>query len=430
MTAGSSFRPLRVEQALRLLPEVDALAPLRAHLLATSRPTGTRTSGEHHRTVGKRQLDPADLRERIPQAIARVTEHLAALYEAAVDALESEQRGDLSGAVRALLRGGEREQQVGRYSQAHQWYDHALSIGEQLRDRRPEIAALRQVGHLETTRGHLEEGARAYQRGLALAEAERDPEGAALACLGLGDVALAHAQWLGAESWYLKGLRYVEGDRLRIGELTLSLGEVARRREQFDLARDRLREAREIFESLNDLPGAVRVLNAQGLLAAAIGQTDEALTHYRQALGVLHQSGERPGLEMAVRLSLCELYIAMGRFPNAEDEARRTEELAIANNFTRQLARLYVIMGKLRGRQKDEDGFVFFEKAIELCGGPEPAPRLEADVCLEYGRFRRTLGDYEEARGYFERAREILELLGDTSGVERVESEVAELPPS
>ena len=429
MTVGSSFPPLRVEQALRLLPDIDALAPLRAFLISSSRsrPPGSRTSDEHDRTVGKRYLQPADLRERIPQAIALVAEHLGLLYQAAVEALEQEQRGNMSGAVRALLRAGEQEENVGRYSQAHAWYLHAQSIAEELRDRRPEIAALRQVGNLEVARGQLEEGARAFQRCLAVAEAELDAPGAAFACQGLGDVAVAQGHWQGAEAWYTRGLRHGEADRHLIGHLTLGLAEVSRGRGLADVAADRLRQAKDIFRDLADHHGAVQALNEEGALAAAFARPADALQHYREALAQLHRAGDDPKVEMAIRLSLCRLHLETGRLPDAEDEARRAEELAIAHNFTHTLARLYVIMGKLRGRQGDENGFVFFEKALELCGGVEPSPRLEGEVYLEYALFRKNLGDREEARAYYQRAREIVELMGRPPALDQVETELAQL---
>src|SRR3954465_14718281 len=104
--------PRRVEQALRLLPDVDDLAPLRGFVvsLSSARKPEAWNAAEPNRTIGKRTLDPGELRSRVPEVLARVTDHVAALYEAAVDALESERRGDLSQAVRALVRAGECEE--------------------------------------------------------------------------------------------------------------------------------------------------------------------------------------------------------------------------------------------------------------------------------------------------------------------------------
>lgn len=431
MSAGSAYRPLRVEQALRLLPDVGALAPLRAFLISTSRAyqPARWTSAEPYSTVGKRFLQPADLRARMPQALGRVTEHLTALYEAAVDALESEQRGDLTAAVLALLHAGEREEGVGRYAQAHQWYRHALGIAEELRDRRPEITALRRLGRLEIARGHVDEGGRALQRSLALAEAEMDAPAAAEACRGLGEVALAQDQWQGAEAWLTRGQRHADADPRLVGRLTLALAEVSRHRGEYPTATERLHRARRAFDESGDAEGTVLALHAQGALQAAQGATADAQASYQEALQRLHGARDDPSLEMSIRLSLCELHLASSQLRAAEDEIRRAEELAIANNFSRQLARLYVVLGKVRGHQEDEDGFVFFEKALELCGGLEPSPRLEAQVYVEYARFRLSLGDREAARGYLERARQIYDLLDEPAALERVEGELERLPP-
>jgi tetratricopeptide (TPR) repeat protein len=414
-----------VEQALRLLPDVDALGPLRSFLVSTSRDG---EDAEPYRTVGKRYLQPSDLRVLVPRAAAQVGAHLTALYLAAVDALEAEQRDDPAGAVRALLAAGQLEEKVARGSQARAWYDHALRIAETLRDRRPEITALRRLGHLESLRDRSETAARFYQRSLAIADGELDHEGAARACLGLGDVSLAHGKWQGAESWFRRGLQCGTEDKVLIARLHLGLGDGARSRGQLAAAADRLARARELFEETGDTSGIVRVLNASGQLEALRGRRPEALARYREALARLQTTEPDPHLEIAIRLNICHLYMEWGRLPDAEDEIRSAEGTAIIHNDTRDLARLYLVMGKVRGLQGDDTGFVFFEKAVELCRGSEPMARLESEAYLEYGLFRKELKESEEARAYFERAREILEDLGNGPLLARITAELARLP--
>jgi len=84
-------------------------------------------------------------------------------------------------------------------------------------------------------------------------------------------------------------------------------------------------------------------------------------------------------------------------------------------------------MGRLRGAQDDETGFVFFEQAIELSKLLERSPAAEAQVYLEYGLFRERFGQLEEARAYLERAREIFESLGEAVARERVEAELRKM---
>jgi tetratricopeptide (TPR) repeat protein len=433
LTPAASSAPaaasLRVEQALRLLPDVEDLAPIRGCVvsLSSNRSSETWRAAEPNRTIGKRHLDSSALRARVPHVLQRVIGRIAFLYDAAVDALESEQSGDLSQAVRALMRAGQFEESDVRYAHAYAWYRQALGLAEQLRDRRPEMEALCHIGRLEATRGYLDAGARAFQRSLALAEAESEGEHAAGACKGLGDVLFAQAHWAGAEAWFARGLQYTGGNRSLAGALSLALGQTAHRRGDYAAAAERLQLALDTFEALSDSPGVIRTLLARALMEAAQDKTVEALATYREALGRLPETESDPVLELTVRLRLAELYLELGRLPDVEDELRRAEDVAVEHQQQRWLARVYLVMGKLRGRQGDESGFVFFEQAIELCRSGEPALRLEADVYREYARFRMIMRDDDEARAYLERARELLEPFGDEAAREKIDEELQRL---
>ena len=74
-----------------------------------------------------------------------------------------------------------------------------------------------------------------------------------------------------------------------------------------------------------------------------------------------------------------------------------------------------------RARAQDENGFVFFEQAIELCRSLECASLLEAGAYRAYGEFRTAVGDPDGGRAYFDRAEDILKPLG-------APADLAELP--
>src|SRR5207247_1109558 len=153
--------PVRVEKALALMPELEALAPLRALLVSIARPDEATvwSSSGPYLTLGKRGVHPDELRRRMPQAFQRITEHLQALFKAYVEALECQQRADAPGVVLALLGAGRLEEAVGRHTQARTWYEVALRVAEALQDRR---AARRPVG--ATTRGAGTEATRPRRR--------------------------------------------------------------------------------------------------------------------------------------------------------------------------------------------------------------------------------------------------------------------------
>ncbi len=429
--APAPFPPLRVEKALALLPDLEAVAPLRALLLSISRPHegALWSSSGPYLTLGKRGIQPEELERRLPEAFHQVTERLRGLYSACIEALEAQQRGEGEAVAAALLRAGRFEEAGGRLPHARAWYEVAFRVSEGLQDRRPEVEALRSLGQLSLSVGAYVEGARYFQRTLALAEAEFDQAGAIAACEGLGDAALGQGQLAGAQSWYARGLRLAEasGDQLRLGRLERQLGVLAQRQGDPTEASDHLRRAREWLEPAGASDEMARTLSAQGALEGHLGRYAAASAAYREALAWAKREAKDAELELWVRMSIAELQLQAGRLLEAEEELRRAEEVAIGGNVTARLVELYTLMGRLRGRQSDETGFVFFEQAIELCRMLERSPAAEAQVYFEYALFRQELDEIEEARAYFERARGLFAAAGESAQRERAEMELQKL---
>lgn len=407
MKKKDALSGLRVERALRVLPNVDVLTPLRALLIATARAPSSEAS---QNTVGKRSLRPDRLGALIPQSITRFSTHLAEVYELVVEALAAESRNDTMSAVRALVEAGARESGQGREAAAATWLEHALYLAETASDRRAETEALLAIAELELTRGAPERAARRAQRALEVAEAMNANRAAAAACLLLGRVALDRDISEGAASWFTRGLPLVEEDALLGARLRLALGESLARHGDHADAVMRLLSAEAVFRAAKDVGGVASALAARARVAAADGSNDEALVLFREALAVLPASsrkGPDTRVELAVRIRLCHHLLMRERLVEAEDEARQAEEVAIVHNHSRELARIYLVLGAVRAVQRDESGLVFFEKALELSRGPTPVPRLEADAYQAFGMFCSALDQHDEALAYQERAREL-----------------------
>ncbi len=417
---------MRVEQALRLLPNLEALMPLRGLLLSSARPDERVQwgSGGPYLTIGKRDIEPGELGRTMAPVLATLAQHVGALYAAYVEALERQERNDSPGAVTALVGAGRLEENVGRLSQAQAWYQVALALAETLQDRRPEVETLLALGDVTLELGQYAEGARHYQRALVLAEGEFNQSGAVDASVGLGNAAFERAEWGGARAWYSRALRLAAAgnDRRRLGLIEHRLGLLDRRQGDLAGAGEHLRRARECFETLNGEAALemARVLDAQGELDAALGRPGPAAGAFREGLAWVRRDEHDPGLDVAIRLHLAELLLEAGRLLEAEEEMRRAEQLAITSNQARGLVRIYTLLGTLRGRQNDETGFVFFEQAIALCRAFEGPPIDEARVYHAYGLFRQLGGAPDEARAYLERAAEIFRSLGVDEEVARV----------
>ena len=420
--------PLRVEKALAILADLEVLAPLRGLILSLAHTDEDQvwSSSGPYLTVGKRGLDAEELRSRLPGLLELVGAHMRALYEAAADAIGALQRSDPESAVAALLLAGEREEAAGRLAQAQAWYEAAAPLAAGLSVRRPEIECLRRLGEVCRRLRRYTDGARHYQRSLALAEAEFDQASAVAAGLGLGDIARARGEWLGANAWYQRAYRLAEaaGDTIALGRVERRLGILAYRKGDLNAAAAHLQRAREYLEKVGDAAELSGALTSHGLVEAALGRRTAALAAYREALAWLRRAPVDPAREIDIRLRLAELGIEGDRLLDAEEELRRAEQIAVAGNVAACLIRVYAQMGRLRGLQNDETGFVFFEQALVLCRTLGHPPSDEARLFHEYGMFRNRLGDAEEARVYLERARALFDALGEGAELARVEEEL------
>lgn len=378
-------------------------------------------------TVGKRVIQTGELRQQIGAALEQSARDRADSYYAYADALDCLQEEDRAGAVAHLLRAGRISESAWLLEQARAWYAVSLEVAGPGQDRQPEVEALLALGRINMRLGRLQEAGQLFQRGLMLAESESDNASAADACMGLGNIALEQAQGAaGARAWYSRGLAFARaaGSERRVGELYLDMGEASRRSGEWAVASDSVREAHEVFRDIDDPGGLARVLSLQAVLSAGIGETGDAIAVYREALARVAQGEPDAPLEVSIRINYAKVLLESGSYLETEEELRRAEQLAIANNLIHELVQIYSLLGSAHGRQGDEVGFVFFEQAIELMTMLDHSPLEEAQVCFEYGVFENRVLRPDESRAYLERARNIFESIGASGGLERVEAEL------
>ena len=414
---------MRVEQALRMLPEAEGLAPLRALLLSSARaPDDDWGSGAPYRTIGRCEASPETMLQNVAEASARVQAHLGELWERYISALEHVDHNDSAAATAALLANGRQEQESGRLVQARAWFQSARTLAEGLKDRKPEVETQLALGELALFLGFYEDAAREFQRALVLAEFDFDQTSAIRAAKGLGDVAVERAAWTGANAWYSRALRLAEAmpHERWVAQLHHAVAELARRMGDLNAASVSVRAARERFESLGDSHEMARVLTTQGLIEGQHGLHARASAALSEALALVRSGAPDLGLEVFIRIQIARVHVEQRRYLEAEEELRRAEDLAIAANLLRRLAEIYSLLGTARGEQGDETAFVFFEQALEIARMLDRWPIAEAQVLYDYGRFRERLGAADEAFAHFERAREIFESVGASAELERV----------
>lgn len=424
---------MKIDEALRVLPVVEALGPLRAVLLSHATSSGAAWDSEAaYQTIGRRDVAPKEVRSHLDALIPRARDHLAELWSRYLAALEHLDAGEGGRAVDELLRSGHLEQAAGRTAPAREWYTSAIVVAERLPERRPELDALLARGRLSLFLGYYEDSARDCQRAFAIAEAEFENAAAIEAAKGLGDVSVERGAWAGAQVWYVRALRLAEaaGDAAWIGRVQHAHGDLARRRGDTGAAIEALHTAQECFEQLGDTHEIARVLATQGLTHAQAGLHARASAALLEAVAWLRRGPPDHALDAFIHQQVARVYVDQRRYLEADEELRRAEAIAIGAALTRRLAQVYAMLGRMRGLQGDETGFVFFEQALTLTRGLDPSPLVEAQVYHDYAHFKHQFGQHEEAAAYLDLARKIFETLGATAELETVRLDLARVASS
>lgn len=418
---------LLVECALALVPDAEEFLPLSDAVIGSSRVDRDKqwARSAAYATLGKRVVDPARLAEMIPALVERSQERLQELYDRVLEAIRHQQQGDLAAAAQALVRAGEVEEGDGRLEKAEKIYQLALEVARDLREPGVQVLVLRRLGRAARSAGRLDEAWEWYERSHRLAIDQLDLAGQAVACQGLGNLCDDRGQRDRARTWYERGLEIARGlhDPALEWPFYTNLSVLAIKNDELADAEALLARAKERIEATGGDDALTFYLNNRGLLLYEHGDLAEAEAVFRQALG----RGLGPRWEVPVRCNLGEVLIRQGRLFEAQEEARRAEEVAIVHRLIPSLVPVYAVLGGIARARADEEGFVFYEQALNVVHERGLPRKEEAAVLHGYGLLHAACGRPVEARAYLEAAREIFESLGFVPELARVDADLASL---
>lgn len=421
---------LLVERALALVPDAEEFLPLSDAVIGASRVDRDKQwarSGAYA-TLGKRVVDPARLAEMVPQIVAVSQQRLQDLFTHVVDAVRRQQEGDPAAAALALVRAGEVEEGAGRVDKAERIYQLALEISRDLRDKAPHVLTLRRLGRVARAAGRLEQAWSWYEQSYHLAVDAMDPAGQAIACQGMGNLCDDRGERERARGWYERGLAIAQG----LGDPALewpfytNLSVIAIKHGELADAEAMLARARERIEATGADDAMPFYLNNRGLLLTEHGDLPAAEAVFRDALA----RRPEPRWEVTVRCNLGDVLLRQGRLFEAQDEARRAEERAIVHRLIADLVEVYGLLGGIARARADEEGFVFYEQALNVCHERGLPKKDEAAVLHGYGLLHGACGRPAEARAYLDAARETYEALGFLPELARVDEDIAAMEPA
>lgn len=404
---------IRFDDVLRTLPALDELRPVLDYLLAGSLPDPARRwtgSGELD-GAGARLVDPETLEAAGTKVADQEHEHLGRVYHAVLEAVACLSEDDPDGAARALLAAAALEEARNRPERAEAYAASAAAVARSGRDPRLTATALRRQARATRALGHLPEAETLYAAGYEIAKGAADRRGAAEGAIGAGNVLEDQGRWPAAEGWYREAIALLESESRPAPEqwhAWVNLHVVARSQGKLEESVEPLRRAEEIAVALDDRSAPPILLNARGQLEMARGAFDDATERFREALAA--SSAARA--KVIIRLNLGEALFALGRTLEAAEEVREAEREALAAGVTTKLPEVYRLLGRIAYARGNGEGFVLFERALEVSRERHLPPLEEALTLDAYASSLRRPEDSGRADELRSRAAEIFRRLG------------------
>ncbi|HZG41353.1 MAG TPA: tetratricopeptide repeat protein, partial [Longimicrobium sp.] len=331
------------------------------------------------------------------------------------------------GAGRHLLRLGEQHEGAGRARGAEQCYRAALALSLPLPDKSLQMLVLRRLGRVALSLAQFLDATSYYERSAELARDSGDVRAEVAARTGAANVNMHQGRWPDAERVYREALGLAETlesreSTLELGQLYNNLGNATTRIGELATAEEWLDSALAVWNAVDSPTDHAVCLMNLGHLRENQGRLTETREAYEAALALPIPSA----FKSLAAADLAGVYLAEGYVTLAEEMARLAEEHAIAATSPYTLGYLYRNRGNLARARGDEDGFTFFEKALEIARD-KGYPYLEAETLADYAELRRRSGGTEEAAAYLERARDIFNELGAVRDAARVQHALGEM---
>lgn len=424
-----SLSEATLEQLLQFLPSIEELEVLRLRLIAAAVPDPGKAwdSSSSYATIDKRILTPERVEQSLDAAESALREYVSMLHDGLRPAFRSFFAGDAEGAARHLLALGEQHEGAGRARGGEQCYKAALALSLPLSDKSLQMLALRRLGRVALSLAQFSDATSYYERSIELARDSGDVRAEVAARTGAGNVRMYQGRWPDAELRYREALELAESvgtthATLEVGQLYNNLGNATTRIGRLADAEQWLDRALAVWaEVQSPTDHAVCLMNLGHLR-----ENQERLAETREAYEAVLEMPVPSAFKSLAAADLAEAHMKEGYVSRAEEMARLAEEHAIAASSPYTLGYLYRNRGNLARARGDEDGFTFYEKALEIAR-EKGYPFLEAETLGDYGELRRRNGGGEEAVAYFERAREMFAEQGATREVARMERALEEL---
>jgi DNA-binding SARP family transcriptional activator/Flp pilus assembly protein TadD/DNA-binding XRE family transcriptional regulator len=276
--------------------------------------------------------------DRIAEATALV--NLASVdlrqgrYEQAGDQLQSalslfREGGDQIGEARALANLGVADMLKGRYEQATAHLQLALPLLHKAGNRSGEATTLGHLGTVCLRQGRYQQAADYYQQALDICRASGNRSGEAYAVGNLANVNLRQGRYQQAAADLREALALFRktGDQAGEAQALVLRGDLDLRQGRYQQAAGDLREALALFRKAGNQADEAQALVLRGDLNLRQGRYQQAAGDLREALALFRKTGDQAGEAQALD-SLGAMFLATGRPADARAQHGAALKLA------------------------------------------------------------------------------------------------------
>jgi DNA-binding SARP family transcriptional activator/Tfp pilus assembly protein PilF len=245
-------------------------------------------------------------------------------YEQAADQFQqaltiARDSGNRAAEARALHNAGAVHWQQGMTDDAIRFFQQALTIGRETGDNTIEASVLNNLGHIFQRQGRYEEAFDHFEQALAICQRTGNRIGEAWTWDSLGDTYQRQGDYDRAFTHHQRAhaIGVEIGDRARIATALGNLGVVYTRRGLHGQALECLQRALALAREIGDRDCEARTLGYLGAIHEQTADYEQAFDHHRQALAIACQIGHR-GREVAVLNDLGRAAHAAGQHREAQ----------------------------------------------------------------------------------------------------------------
>jgi tetratricopeptide (TPR) repeat protein len=307
---------------------------------------------------------------------------------------------------------------LGKRESAKENLEKALSICQEVGNRKEEGTALSFLGSVYADLGQLEQARECLIRALHIREEIEDHEGEGWTLASLGQLYDELGQTEQALAYCDQSLMILREVKNRRGEeRTLNiLGHIYDYLGQKKEAQEYYERALDICREIKDRVGEALALDGLGLIYVDLGQWDKSLQYLKQSLNIRREVGDRGG-EGRTLNNLGRVYRIQGQTEDASIYLYEANNVCKAIRDRLGEGKVLNNLGLLYyDQEKNHQALEYLEQALKICQKVGDRPSTGWTL-HNLGRVYDSLGEMEQAQKYYEQAFTIRKKIRDRRGL-------------